>query len=105
MRSMSFKRLVVGEKPGYNPVTPAGQAAEPGFLTPVRFFLAKDHKVWLLPSTCIEDGHVYPRIDTVRKGRFIGEPRIFRDRPHDTVAQAFEVARSIANELDTTELH
>jgi hypothetical protein len=78
---------------------------EPGFLTPVRFFLAKDYKVWLLPSTCIEDGHVYPRIDTVRKGRFIGEPRIFRDQPHDTVAQAFEVARSIANELDSTELH
>lgn len=71
----------------------------------MRFSLVRNGKVWLLPSTCIEDGHVYPRIDQVRKGRFIGEPRIFRDRPHETVAQAFEVARAIADELDTTEVH
>ena len=71
----------------------------------MHFSLVRNTKVWLLPSTCIEGGLVYPRIDQVRKGRFIGEPRIFRDRPQDTVAQAFEVARAIANELDATEIH
>ena len=62
-------------------------------------------KPWALASACIEDGHVYPRIDLVRKGRFVGEPRVFRDRPQDTLARAFEVARSLADELNVTEVH
>ena len=71
----------------------------------MRLFLVRSGKVWVLPSTCIEDGFVYPRVDLVRRGRFIGEPRIFRDRPQDTVARAFEVARAIADEMDSTEVH
>ena len=54
----------------------------------------------MLASAWIEDGHVYPRIDLVRKGRFFGEPRVFRDRPQESIALACEVARSIASELE-----
>ena len=71
----------------------------------MRLLTNRNTKPWALASACIEDGHVYPRIDLVRKGRFVGEPRVYRDKPQDTLAHAFEVARTIADELNVTEVH
>ena len=66
----------------------------------MNLFRARTSPTWALPSAWVEGDHVSPRIDLVRKGHFVGEPRIFRDKPQDSLRHAFAVARSIADELD-----
>ena len=53
-----------------------------------------------VPSAWPEGTCVYPRVDIVCNGRFVGEARIFRDQPQDTLSQAFAIARGIAQQLN-----
>jgi hypothetical protein len=63
----------------------------------LQFLKFKKARIEALPSAWVEGGRSYPRVD-------IGEARIFRDQPQDSIQQAFDFARAVAEEFDGSEV-
>jgi hypothetical protein len=70
----------------------------------LQFLKFKKARIEALPSAWVEDGRSYPRVDFICRGRFIGEARIFRDQPQDSIQHAFDLARAVAEEFDGSEV-